>query len=119
MTTFPNASSKSFGLSEASTSRAMATKRLWRSASVSFDFDGGLRGMTRHISHYESGSHRRRRLRSRLGLVCCPLLTSCLIGETFSFDALQREIGPRRVVNAELDAVGIAEVELAQIPFQM
>ena len=61
----------------------------------------------------------RRRLRPRLGLVRCPLATSCLIGETFAFDALQGEIGPRHVVNAELDAIGIAEVELAQIPLQM
>ncbi len=34
--TFLNAFSKSFGSSEAPTSFAMATKRLWRSASVSF-----------------------------------------------------------------------------------
>jgi hypothetical protein len=60
-----------------------------------------------------------RRLRSRLGLVRCPLATSCLIGQSLAFDALQSEIGPRHVVNAELDAIGITEIELAQIPFQM
>ncbi len=38
--TFPNARSKSFGSSEAPTSRAVSRKRLWRSASVSLGFRG-------------------------------------------------------------------------------
>ena len=62
---------------------------------------------------------RPRHRRSRLDRLRCPLATSRLIGETFAFDALQREIGPRHVVKAERDAIGIAEVELAQIPLQM
>jgi len=41
-TTFLKASSKSFGSPEAPTSRAIARKRLWRSASVNFGF-GSLR----------------------------------------------------------------------------
>ncbi len=46
--TFAKAFSKSFGSSEAPTSFAMATKRLWRSASVSLG--SVLRGMTNLIS---------------------------------------------------------------------
>jgi hypothetical protein len=38
-TTFLKAASKSFGLSDAPTSRAISTKRLWRSASVSLESD--------------------------------------------------------------------------------
>lgn len=60
-----------------------------------------------------------RGLRSRLGLVRCPSATSRLIGEPLAFDAQQREISPHLIINAELDPVGIAEIELAQIPMQM
>jgi len=48
-----NASSKSFGLSDAPTSRAASLKRAWRSASVIFGFffTGDLRAI---VTHYHN-----------------------------------------------------------------
>ena len=50
LATFLKAASKSFGLSEAPTCRAISTKRLCRSASVSLGLDAGLRAIGSTLS---------------------------------------------------------------------
>jgi len=47
------------------------------------------------------------------------LSTSRSIGEPLSLEALQSNVGTAHVINAQPFAVGIAEIELAQIPAQM
>jgi hypothetical protein len=124
------ARSKSSGFSDASTSRAISTKRLWRSASVSLGkrFDDVSFVMPHDVASSNGNSSwrgsaailaGRRHEGGRLGRLRWPLATSCLISETLALDALQREIAARRVVNAKLDPVRITEVEFAQIPLQM
>jgi hypothetical protein len=110
--------------------RFYLTKRLWRSASVSLGkrFDDVFFITPNDVASSNGNSSwhgsaaifaRRRHESCRLGRLRWPFATSCFVGQSFSFDALQREVGPRGVVNAELDAIGIAEVEVAQIPRQM
>ena len=127
--TFLNALSKSFGSSEASTSRAISTKRLCRSASESFGkrFVLGFSAMPHNVASSKgnsswSGSASRRyprHLRGRLGRLRSPLARSCLIGKPLADNAFQSEIGALLIVNAELNAVGIAEIKLRKIPLQM
>jgi hypothetical protein len=130
VTTLSKARSKSRESSDAPTSRAVSRKRLWRSASVSFGkrFERAFFAM-RYIVASSNGNSSwsgsasiflaRRLGRGRLGRLRWPLATSCLIGQPLAFDALQREIGPRYVVNAKFNPVRITEVEFAQIPLQM
>lgn len=56
---------------------------------------------------------------SRLGRCFCPSATSRLIGEPLAFDAFKSFVGACNVVEAELDAVIIAEIELRNIPLQV
>jgi hypothetical protein len=127
--TLSNARSNSLGSSDASTSRAVSRKRLWRSVSVSFGkrFRGIFFTMPHNVASSKGSSSwrgsasrlGRRHDRGRLGRLCCPLATSCLIGQPLAFDTLQGEIGPCNIANSELNAIGIAEIKFAQIPFQM
>jgi hypothetical protein len=41
------------------------------------------------------------------------------IGQTLSSDALDREFGPRRIIEAERRPIIVVEVKFAQIPFQV
>jgi len=47
------------------------------------------------------------------------LATSCLISEPLALDALQGSFSPTKIIDAELDSVVVAEIELGQIPLQM
>lgn len=48
-----------------------------------------------------------------------PCETNCFIGQALTGEALQRLVGPCGIVEAGLDAIAVAEVELGQIPLQM
>jgi len=124
-----SALSKSFGSSEASTSRAIATKRLCLSLSESFGkrFALVFRAMPRNVSSskgntswLESRSWRfPRHTRGRLGRVRCPLATSCFVGKAFAARHLDHNRGTLHIVVTEFHAVAVAEIEFGKIPLQM
>ena len=60
-----------------------------------------------------------RHLRSRLGLLRCPLATSCLISEALAFDTIKGSFRAPTVINAECDPIVVAEVELGQVLLQV
>jgi hypothetical protein len=124
-TTFLKALSKSFGSSEASTSRAISTKRLCRSASLSFG-KGFVLGfvfaaMPNNVSSSNGNSSWRasvsrrfpRHTRGRLGRLFWPSATSCFVGKTLTACSLNHNRG------AKLHAVAVAKIELAEIPLQV
>lgn len=71
------------------------------------------------VSTLAGSRHSQRQRFSRLGLVRCPLATSCFIGQPLALGADDGEIGALGVVNAKLDAVAVPEIELTEIPLQV
>ena len=105
MVIFSNALSKSFAFSDAPTSRAVLTKRAWRSASVNFSrrSGGDFLGMPPACQNSQS---------RRFGLL---LVRSRFIGEALALDSRESEVGAGHIVNAKLHAVAVAKVELGEI----
>src|ERR1700733_5103600 len=48
-----------------------------------------------------------------------PLAMSCSIGQPFAASAHDRQVGALDIVHAQLDAVGVAEIEFAQVAVQV
>ena len=49
----------------------------------------------------------------------CPCSTNCSIGQPLPLGALDSQVVASDIVDAQLDAVGVAEVELGQVAVQM
>ena len=123
---FSNTRPKSLASSDASTSRAIPTNRLWRSASVNFGFDLGLSGTDQSSSvnkNFICGSGSRSLNREgwnwRDRALCLPCSTSRFISQSFANYTAKRGIRPHGVVITDLLAEAVAEVELAQITMQV
>jgi hypothetical protein len=62
---------------------------------------------------------RRRHARGRLGRTRSPLATSCFVGHPLTLGAKQSEVCALDIVNTELDAVRVAEIELGKVALQV
>ena len=123
--------SKSRAFSEASTSRAISTKRLCRSASLSlgkrFVVGFCFAAIPHNVSSSKGNSScagcgsRRfpRHCLGRLGRLRSPLATSRFVSEALAARSFNRQIGALHVVNTELDPIGVPEIELVQVAVQM
>ena len=93
MTTLLKALSKSAGLSDAPTARAVPRNRAYSALALSAvkGFGFGLGGMASTIPHEASCGH---------------LPVSRSIGEPLALDAGQRAVGPLKIINAQGDSGG-------------
>ena len=49
----------------------------------------------------------------------CPASRNCLVGQPLALGAYDRKVGALGVVHAQLDAVRISKIELAQVAFKV